>query len=123
MMLYKLMLVLFIFGAVIGAINEAGLYESTVLPESGATIDEAEVTEITGSLSDSTVTPFTVIQILMSCGKVLLGGMLSIVTIIPIMVSYGVPIVWASMVQAPIWLIEVWGVYEFYTGHQTAGQD
>jgi len=121
-MLYKLMLVLFIFGAVIGAINEAGLY-STVLPESGATINEAEVTEITGSLSDSTVNPFTVIQILMSCGKVLIGGMLSIVTIIPTMVSFGVPLVWASMVQAPIWLIEVWGVYEFYTGHQTAGQD
>ena len=121
-MLYKLMLVLFIFGAVIGAINEAGLY-STVMPESGATIDEAEVTEITGSLSDSTVNPFTIIQILMSCGKVLIGGMLSIVTIIPIMVSFGVPLVWASMVQAPIWLIEVWGVYEFYTGHQTAGQD
>lgn len=54
-----------------------------------------------------------------SQSNLLIRKLLSIVTIIPTRVS----LVWASMVQAPIWLIEVWGVYEFYTGHQTAGQD
>jgi len=122
MMLYKFMLVLFIFGAVCGAVNAAGLYD-TALPESGVTMDEADIVDLTGSMSDTTVNAFTPITMMMTCGKVLMSGMLAIVTIIPLMMSFGVPGVWAAMIQTPIWLIEGWGVYEFYTGHQTAGQD
>lgn len=122
MILYKIMLVIFTFGAVAGAINAFGLYSAKV-PETGFELSEASVTDLTQATNEVALGPFTVISILLTVGRVLASGFLAVLSIIPMLMQYGVPAIAAAMVQAPVWLVEAWGLYQFYTGYSSLNQD
>ena len=123
MMLYKIVLCLVIFGAVAGAINDAGFY-TTKLPTTGNTgITEAQVRDLSQSAQNTAVNPFSAFSLLLMLGGVLLNAFLAVITVIPLLMSYGVPAEFAVMIQTPIWLVTAFGVYQMYTGHQATGMD
>lgn len=121
MMLYKIMLALFVFGFVSGAINAAGIYDVQI-PEAGTTIAEEDVIAFTEAQGDA-LNYFFVASAIITALKVLGSAFLAVVTILPQLHALGVPLVWGMMVQGPVWLVEIWGVYQFKTGHQTQGMD
>ena len=121
MMLYKIMLSLFIFGLVAGAINESDIYDPRV-PDPGFTIDESAVIGFTDSQNDP-LNFFFIFSAIATALRVLAGAFLAVLTILPLLHALGVPVVWGMMIQGPIWLVTVWGLYQFRSGHQTQGMD
>lgn len=121
MMLYKIMLSLFVFGLVAGAINVAGIYSVTV-PGSDVSISAADVEDFAGS-SDDGLNYFYVYSGIAAAVRVLGGAILACITILPLLQAFGVP-VWLGMIlQGPIWLVTIWGLYQFRSGYQTQGMD
>jgi len=90
MMLYKIMLSLFIFGLVAGAINAAGIY-SVAVPESGVTISEADVVDFASS-SDDGLNFFYIYSGIATAVRVLGGAILACITILPLLSQFGIPI-------------------------------
>lgn len=123
MMLYKIMLVLIVFGAVNGMLNTVGLY-SQKLPTTGNTgITEAQVTDLTRAAGKTPINPWTSYTVLSTVFGVIASVALSLVTIIPMLTAYGIPLPLAVAIQTPIWLVLAWGVYEMWTGHSSPSQD
>ena len=123
MMLYRVMLCLFIFGFVAGGINESGLYSTATVPYSNVEITENDVTDLTGGVGSGAVNALFIISALVTFGKILGSAFVALLTILPILLAFKMPVWLALMFQGPVWLVEIWGLYEFYTGHQTIGMD
>ena len=121
MMLYRIMLCLFIFGLVAGAINEAGVYNVS-LPGSDVSLSAADVEDFASS-SDDGLNFFFVYSGVAAAVRVLGGAILACITILPILYAYGVPVWLGMIVQGPVWLVTIWGLYQFRSGHQTQGMD
>lgn len=123
MMLYKIVLVLAIFGAVTGIINETGFYP-TVLPSSGAVgISQAQVTDMSGSAVNSPVNAFSAWSVLTMCLGVLFSTFQSVVLVSSILVAYGCPTGLAIGIQGIVWLVMAMGIYQMSTGHNTTNMD
>lgn len=122
MMAYKIMLVMLIFSAVNGGLNSLGWY-STKLPEQKAIITEAQVTDLTKQTGETAVNPWTMWTVIKVFFQVIGGALLSLLTIIPFLLAYGVPVEIAVMIQTPIWLVLIWGIYGIWTGHVSQSQD
>lgn len=117
MMLYKIVLCLFCFGAVVTGLNSSGLF-TTVLPEQNIQqYDSAQVEELTEAATGD-VSPLFTINFVIIAVKSVLMGMVSVLTIIPLMLSFGVPLWIAAMIQSPIWFVSAVGVYQFVTGNR-----
>ena len=123
MMAYKIMLVMLIFSAVNGGLNSLGWYGSVTLPNSNASITEAQVTDLTQQAGETTVNPWTMWTIIKVFFQVIGGALLSLLTVIPFLTAYGVPFEIAMMIQMPIWLVLIWGIYGIWTGHVSTSQD
>ena len=121
MMLYKIMLSLFIFGLVAGALNASGIY-SVAVPESGVTISEADVVDFASS-SDDGLNFFYIYSGIATAVRVLGGAILACITILPLLSQFGIPAWLGMIIQGPIWLVTVWGLYQFRSGYQTQGMD
>jgi hypothetical protein len=123
MMLYKIVLVLVIVGVASGIVNESGFYP-VALPESGHTgMTEAQVTDLSNSASNTPVNAFSTFVILGQLVNVLITTFKTVITVIPLLTAYGVPLPLAAGIQIIIWLVMAMGVYQMYTGHQTPGMD
>jgi sterol desaturase/sphingolipid hydroxylase (fatty acid hydroxylase superfamily) len=122
MMAYKIMLVMLIFCSVNSGVNALGWYTQK-LPEQKAIITEAEVTDLTNQASETAVNAWTMWTVIKMIFGVIGGVMLSLLTIIPFLTAYGVPIEIATMVQMPVWLVLAWGIYGMWTGHVSQSQD
>jgi hypothetical protein len=122
MMAYKIMLVMIIFSAVNGGLNTLGWY-STKLPEQDAGISKVQVTELTQSVQRTSINPWTAFTVLSTVFQVLGSAMLSLLTILPFLLSMGMNLQMAMMIQTPIWLVMAWAVYQMWTGHSSMGQD
>ena len=122
MMAYKIMLVMLTFCAVNGSINTLGWYTQK-LPEQRAAITEAEVTDLTQQAAETQVNAWTMWTIIKVIFQVVGGMLLSLLTIIPFLTAYGIPLQIAAMIQMPVWLVLAWGVYGIWTGHVSQSQD
>ena len=123
MMLYKIVLCLVIFGATSAAIEDAGFYP-VHLPHTGNTgITEAQVTDLSNAASNTPVNAFSAFSLLMMLAHVLGSAFLAVLTVIPVLTAYGIPMEFAIMIQTPIWLVTAFGFYQMYTGHQATGMD
>lgn len=111
-----------IFGAVNGGLNAMGLY-SMNLPEQKAIITEAQVTDFSEQTGDIAINPWTMWSTIKMFYQVIGGALLSLLTIIPLLMAYGVPFQIALMIQTPIWLVLIWGIYGIWTGHVSQSQD
>lgn len=115
MMLYKIIFVLFCFGFVSTGINASGLFPM-VVPEPGYNnVTEAQVTEMTEQASGE-LSPLFILSFLIWFVKAILGGLLAILTIIPLLLAWGCPLWVAGMVQGPIWIVSLYGVFTTITG-------
>ena len=120
---YSIFLFLFIFGAVTGSINNAGIFD-VKLPQSNVqTISQAEVMDLSNTASTAGLNPFFIFYIIQTFGKVLFTGILTCATILPLMVQYGIPANYAMMIQAPVWIVEAFGIYQLITGYNMGGME
>lgn len=114
-MLYKIALCLFIFGAVITGLNSSGLFPAT-LPEAGINqYDQATVEDLSGSASGELNPLFTlgIIQVFVSS---VIAGVIAVLSIIPLMMQFGVPLWMAMMIQGPIWFVCAWDLFSVLKG-------
>lgn len=123
MMLYKIMLCLTVFGAVAGMMNTLNFYGLQSPTTGNPGVTEEQATEVTGAVSNSPLNMFTGYFVLMLLLNVLGSAALALVTVIPFLVAWGVPVELATAIQVPIWLVLAWGVYEMWTGHTPPAQD
>lgn len=123
MMLYKVMLCLFIFGLVAGAVNESGLSATVTVPYSNVEITEADAQDLTEGIGNGGINALSLISAVFVFGRVIGSAALAVFTILPILLAFGVPEWIAIIIQAPIWLVEIIGLYQLYTGHQMIGMD
>lgn len=117
MMLYKIFLVLFIFGAAVAGLNESGIM-SYQLPETdGATIDQVVISEYTNSTTTQSVGSFGIIGSMLSFLKIIGAGLASVAAIGVILAIYGCPVWIAGIVQAGVWIVTLFGIYELWSGN------
>lgn len=116
------MLVLVMFSCVCSFLNTVGWY-AIVLPEQKMTITEGRVTELTQGVGKTSINPWTMWTVMATTFGVLGGALLSLVTVVPFLMGFGVAFEMALMVQVPIYLILAWTVYEMWTGHTTVMQE
>lgn len=121
---YTLALALFTFGFVVGMVNGIDLFE-VKLPDSsgGGEITESQVQELTDSATSGPLSPLQSIAALFMLGKVLMDAMISALTIMPLLLSYGVHPLVALMIQGPIWLVYVVALVQFFTGRDLKGSE
>ena len=122
MKLYTILLTLFVFGFVTSGINESGIF-SHDMPETQIGFSDTDVQEITGGAQAVGISPVSVISMVMIFFRVLASAVLALITILPILMSWGCPIWAGMMVQGPVWLVEVVGLYQWATGHNLLGME
>jgi hypothetical protein len=109
---YPLLLFLFIFGAASTFLNSTGLYEHT-LPTSGLNSNTTEATTFNSAIqnaaSDSTSYNY---QTIFMMGQCIAGGITTIVTLGPLLISYGVPESMAAYAISPLGIILLFWVVE-----------
>jgi hypothetical protein len=112
---YTIALAIFAFGFITGGLNGLGIFD-VALPTSGATLTEAQVTEITEGATSGGASALQPISSLFTLGGILWEGLKTALTIIPLLTSYGVHPAVAMLIQGPIWFVYVAGVVQFFTG-------
>lgn len=122
MMLYKIMLTMLIFSVVNAGLNASGLY-LTKLPEQQSAVTQAQVVDLTTTVGNAQSNPWTALAVLGTVFRFLMDMALGLLTVLPMLLAFGVPMWLALMIQTPIWLILAWGVYEMWTGHSSKMQD
>jgi hypothetical protein len=122
MMAYKIMLVMIMFSACCGALNTLGWYTHK-LPDQKVAISQGQVTELTQAAGKVDINPWTGYIILKMVFNVIGSALLSLLTIIPFLMAFGVDFQIALMIQTPIWFILAWTVYELWTGHSSKMQE
>ena len=120
---YSIFLFLFTLGLVLGAINELGIYD-VKLPQSNVqTVSQANVMDLSNTATNAGLNPFFIFFVIQSFMKVLGTGLLTCATILPLMMGFGVPLVIAMMFQAPVWIVEAFGIYQLITGYNMGGME
>lgn len=118
MMIYKLALCLFIAGAAITGLNDSGIF-TTAIPEPNINqISQDDVVDLTNAAGNADVNPVFTLSIIAIAAKSLFMGLVSVVSIIPLLLSMGVPGWIAIMIQGPIWLVMAAGLYQIFTGNR-----
>lgn len=97
-------LALLVFGSVSAMISDTGLYDvGYTVPTSP--FDEETVTQLTESSQSYETNPIGGVTALPTMIKTVLGGVLAIITIIPLALSMGIPLSIAAIFQGGIWLV------------------
>jgi hypothetical protein len=121
---YDMLLFLFVLGAATQGFNELGVFDMTAPDSNIVAPGETEVQELQDGAADSGVNEFTMLQTVMSFGKVLGMGFMAMFTIIPLAVTWLMAIgleqtlslALAGFLQVPITFVTIFGLYEFWTG-------
>lgn len=121
--LYLMMLVLFTLGGVTQGMNEIGMFDMQVASPDVTAPGSATVTSLhSGASASSTETGAW--EIIVMFVKVIGAGVLAMFTIIPLVVSVGTAmgadtgtmLALSAMLQAPITIATLVGLYEVWTG-------
>ena len=122
MKLYTILLTLFIFGFVTSGINASGMFTHKI-PETDIGFNEASVKEVTEGAEAVGTNPVSAIAMIGTFFHILASAVLAIITILPILSSWGIPLWAGMMVQGPVWLVEIVGLYQWATGHNMMGME
>jgi len=117
---YTLALALFTFGFVVGAINGIAIFD-TQLPGTTSTFGEAQVSEMTNESLNGEVSALQQISSIFEMGAVFFEGLKTSLTVMPLLMSYGVPALVAMMIQGPIWMVYMVALVQFVTGRMIKG--
>jgi hypothetical protein len=121
--LYSILLFLFCFGAVTAGINQLGIFDYT-LPTNGATLDNQTVKDLQSGAETTSLNPFNVISIGISFLSVMGHGVVAMFmvyfTVVDVFAMFGVDGtmagVLATIVQAPLTFVALFGLFEWWTG-------
>ena len=122
MKLYAILLCLFIFGFVTAGINESGMFAQQ-MPATDIGFNESDVQEITEGTQGIGTNPVSALAMIAMFLRIFASAVLALITILPILMSWGVPVWAAMMIQGPVWLVEVVGLYQFATGIGMGGME
>ena len=114
---YNIALALFIFNAVISGINSMGIFDTHVV-EMAQPVNETRIAEVvsdTGTMHTYDMFVFTS-KILVRMFSTFFTALVGAITVIPMLMQYGVPAQVIAMIQGPIWLVYSWGAVQFLTG-------
>lgn len=121
----EIMLVLFTIGFLSQAINDLGVFGDTqVIPNYNYSLETSSVQEINSNAASATVDDFTLVTVIWMFLHAITSGILAMFTIIPLCVSIfqmvgvdsSTSYILAGVIQAPLTLITLFGLYELYTG-------
>jgi len=120
---YHIALWIIIFSSVVGGINDLGIFD-TPLPTSHVVITEADVDEITGTVQNiDSMSPLFFPMMVWQMFGVMITALSTALFIYPLLTSYGVPPIIATMIQTPIWFVYAWGIIQYLSGRNTTGMD
>lgn len=122
MKLYAIILTLFIFGFVTSGINASGMFDHQI-PETSVGFNDTGVQEVTEGVSGVGASPLAAIAIVLLFFKILASAALAVITILPILSSWGCPLWAGMMVQGPVWFVEFIGLYQWATGYNLQGME
>jgi hypothetical protein len=114
-MLYKVILFLFVFGAVCTGLNTSGIFTTQMPVQSTASISQTQITDLTNTTQGPVAALGVVSFMALFIGSIL-GGLLAVLSIIPMMTAWGIPLWIALIFQTPLWLVEIAGIYKLVTG-------
>jgi len=123
MMLYKIMLCLVVFGATVGMMNSLQLYPVSSPTDGNKGITEAQVTDMSKNMANAPLNPFSSIFLASMLLNMILSAGLALLTIIPFLTAWGIPLPLAGAIQTPIWFVMGWGLWEMHTGQTPPAQD
>jgi len=121
--LYDILLVLFLFGLLCGGANELRTFEMKV-PASGFTISNSTVTEIQSGALSQPANDFSAWEIIQSFMRVIGSGIVALfaigILVYNLFNSAGaapeICLFAASIIQAPVTFVTLFGLYEWWTG-------
>ena len=107
-MKYTLWIAIFllVFGSSVSMLSATGSYDVTITGFSNP-FDQETTTQLTEAAVSTESNPLggeTLLPILL---KTVIGGLLTMITIIPVLSSIGIPIWISAVFQAPIWIIYI----------------
>jgi hypothetical protein len=123
--LYSLLLFLFVFGAVTGAINSLGVFD-TAIPTNGAQLNTSTVRDIQAGSENTPIFFLNYVMVAVAFLKVIGAGVLAMFLVAPliyqIFTMMGMDAVTAGaislMIQAPITFVTLFGLFEWWSGRQ-----
>lgn len=122
--LYTILLFLFVFGAVTQGFNELGLFTFNLPTSPNQVPNYSTVTNMQSGAESTPLNAWNTIQMILSMMKVIGAGVIAMFWIAPIITPYftlmGINAVMAgalcTMIQAPLTIIAIVGLYEWWTG-------
>ena len=116
---YPLILFLFIFGAFSTYISESGFYQVN-LPNTGIESSVTEAQQVNEAMLETAKNPsMSIVEQLFLFGKCIVGGILAILTLGPLLQSYGMDVGLAGFFISPIAFIMVWWLFDMWLGRST----
>lgn len=121
--LYTILLFLFLFGIVTQGINEMAVF-SVAMPTTGVQMNNTTITSLQSGALGTDLNPWNSVMIFLSFIRVIGAGVLAMFWVAPIIASVftmvGADSTWAwiiaTMLQAPLTFITLFGLYEWWTG-------
>lgn len=98
-----IVIALVVFGGVSTAMHEMGGYDTQV--SSSDILTQGDLEQLQESAASTEMSSTSGFSTAYSFIKVVLGALISAISIIPVMLNLGVPLVIAMIFQAPIWII------------------
>lgn len=95
---------LLLFGAVVSMLAASGSYDVTI-SGMNSPFDSDTITQLTESAASADSNPLGGITLIPILIKTVLGGIITVFSIIPVMTSVGIPIWISAIFQIPIWII------------------
>jgi hypothetical protein len=114
---YPLLLFLFIFGAASSFINSAGLYQHNLNPSALSTNSTGSASTFNSAVqsASSNQESFS-FQTIFLMGQCIAGGVTAILTLGPLLISYGVPPSMAAYAISPLGIILMFWMIEWFFG-------
>ena len=112
---YLVLMSLFVFGSVCTMLNTSGILPTALPVQSQATISQTQITDLSNTTKGNVNPLFELSFMAVFVGSVW-GGLVSMFTILPLLSAFGIPAYIGVMIQGPIWLVEVFGLYYLLTG-------
>jgi len=114
MKVYGIALLIFIFGAVTGAIDGMGIFGTEIALPTG--MNESYITEVEEITQSHASWMFWIPMMIYRFVQILFSAFTTAITIIPMFMKYGVPMDIIVMLQSIIWLVYAVGIIQFVTG-------
>ena len=114
---YDIALALFVLNAVIGGVNGMGIF-NTHVTEIPKPMNESEITEVVSDVESLHGYELLVFgpKVVIEMFSVFFTAIVGAITIIPMLMDYGIPASVIAMIQGPTWIVYCWGAIQFLTG-------